>query len=140
MALISQMITRLEKLKANLTTLVEESFDDVKTKAAELNREQLSKGLKASGKELPPYSVSSQKRGKTGLIKLYDTGAFYGGIGALAESNKVIFFSDDSKSTMLQQKYGDDILGLTKESKIKFKPEMQAAMVENVKQIVYGKR
>lgn len=77
-------------------------------------RQQLSQGLKMDESYLPDYSPRSVKQyGKPpGPIKLYDTGAFYRGILIDVRGDIFIMESADPKSTMLQNRYGKDILGL----------------------------
>lgn len=80
-----------------------------------LNRDQLKIGMRADGSFLPPYSpVSVSKFGKNpGIIKLYDTGAFYDGIKPEFDKASFDIKDTDNKTDMLQDRYGDNILGLS---------------------------
>lgn len=85
---------------------------------AELNRDQLRDGRTATGASLPPYSRTSVvKFGKPpGAIKLFDTGAFYDSIKPEFAGSSFLVDDTDSKKDMLQDRYGDDILGLSEEN------------------------
>ena len=85
---------------------------------SELNRDQLREGKTANGLTLPPYSANSvSKFGKQpGPIKLLDTGAFYEGIKPEFAKTDFTMNGKDQKTDMLQDRYGDDIVGLSKDS------------------------
>ena len=85
---------------------------------AELNRDQLKQGKRADGSFLPDYSNNSVTKfgKKKGPIKLYDTGDFYEGIKPEFAKTDFLLKDDDSKTDLLEDRYGDDILGLSKEN------------------------
>lgn len=81
----------------------------------ELNRDQLKQGQRADGTFLPPYSSNSVSKfgKKAGPIKLFDTGAFYEGIKPEFKKEEFSITDSDRKTEMLQDRYGDSILGLS---------------------------
>lgn len=84
---------------------------------AELNRDQLRKGETATGRTTGTYSVRSKRDfGKVDPVKLYDTGDFYKAIKADFNDKSFLIDDTDWKKDKLQDKYGEDILGLSKES------------------------
>lgn len=101
--------------KIDLDRAAERALKARREDIAELNREQLEIGMRADGSFLPPYSANSvSKFGKTpGTIKLFDTGAFYAGIKPEFDKSGFSMEDTDSKTDMLQDKYGDSILGLS---------------------------
>lgn len=83
-----------------------------------LNRDQLSEGLRSDGSVLPDYSPVSVLMGKPpGPIRLFDEGDFYEGINLSVFDDTIRFEGEDPKTEMLMSRYGNMILGLTEESK-----------------------
>lgn len=82
---------------------------------SELNRDQLRQGQRSDGTFLPPYSSNSvSKFGKTpGPIKLFETGDFYKGIKPEFKKEEFNITDLDNKTDMLQDRYGESILGLS---------------------------
>lgn len=86
---------------------------------ADLNIEQLNKGLRSDGTVMPDYSqVSVEFYGKPdGPIKLKDTGAFYQGAYVRVTGDQVKFSSTDQKTEMLTERYRESIFGLNDQYK-----------------------
>jgi len=114
---------RVRSLKTRINTIDLDSAaknalsarqDDI----SDLNREQLSIGMRSDNTWLPPYSATSvNKFGKPpGKIKLYDTGDFYKGITPEFAKADFTLTGKDQKTEMLKADYGDNILGLSKSS------------------------
>lgn len=96
---------------------------------ADLNAEQLARGLRADGSEiLPSYAdltieLKSEKSGLAGVtdhVTLYDTGDHYAGLYADVQGDEIEQGSHDEKSASLQKKYSTkkgSIYGLTADSR-----------------------
>lgn len=89
-----------------------------------LNQKQLFDARVGSdGLALGYYSKATEKlsngRKKAGdPVTLFDTGAFYKGFFLSVDKDRIIFDSKDSKTKLLDQRYGsDNIFGLTSQSK-----------------------
>lgn len=96
-----------------------------KQELADLNRDQLRHGYDKNGERLRPYSSltyaidKNQKNPLAGVGNpdLRDTGRFYNGWKIDVSQTDIIFDSTDSKTPDLESKYGQNIFGLTIESK-----------------------
>jgi len=128
-----QLLTRLYELK-KLDILDEVVDANIKFAMAELNREQLNEGSRADGTSLPDYSPTSVNvYGKTpGPIKLFDTGAFHESIIVIASNNTYRFLSSPlkrdemtGKITNLKEVYGNEIIGLDKQSLDKIRTQVK---------------
>lgn len=135
MATIDEMIQRFQRIREQTPQMIENAFNDESAMAAELNRKQLDKGQKSDGSFLPNYKSKS----RSGPIRLYDTGDFWRGIRFIADNDKITSFSDDRKNSLLQDKYGEKILGLTAQSKIELQPYISDNYLIQVKKIAYGR-
>lgn len=111
------ILNKLKRIDVNLSAAV--AMENTADEATKQQRDQLNKGLKSDNSYLPDYSFRSVfQYGKTpGPIKLYDTGAFYRGILIDVRGDIFIMESADEKSSMLQNRYGKDILGLGEAAK-----------------------
>jgi hypothetical protein len=108
-----------EKLKrVDLPLSMAAAMEDTAPAAIGEQREQLSQGLRSDGSFLPDYSFRSvfQYGKPPGPIRLYDTGDFYRAMLMDVRQDIFILESADPKSTMLQNRYGEDILGLRSEA------------------------
>jgi len=79
----------------------------------DLNREQLWHGIRADRTKMPDYSYTSVTMfGKpAGPIMLYDTGAFHGSFQLDVDSQEFEILAADLYD--LEQRYGEEIYGLT---------------------------
>ncbi len=111
----------MEKLKAEA---VRRNADAI----AELNRDQLRRGLTASGDFIrPPYrsftyadlKKASGSLAPFGTPDLKYTGSFHQDMETRVDSRTFNVMSTDDKADELQRKYGSDIFGLTEENKEK---------------------
>lgn len=127
MASLSQYLAKVEAVNIELSAEV--AIENTATAAIQAQKEQLQRGERSDGSFLPDYSFRSvfQYGKPAGPIRLYDQGDFYSGI--LIDVRPGIFLIDsaDQKTTMLENTYGKDILGLGKAARIEYiyvlKPE-----------------
>ena len=102
-----------------LKELIGVAIEQSKEVMADLNAEQINKGIKADGTEMPDYSLRSvvQYNKPYGPIKLRDTGAWQAGIYVTVSGDNVVFASTDDKDEMLRERYGENIEGLSEKYK-----------------------
>lgn len=82
----------------------------------EANRQQLLKGQRSDGKDMPEYVEGSKAPSAPGLITLFDSGEFLDSIDSLFNDEGITFESDDYKAGFLLGKYGKEVLGLNQEN------------------------
>jgi len=114
MEVIEQVISKLQTLKDSLPDIAEKVIQDAAPQIEDQIIFQLRDGQKGDGSSLPNYSKRSVEQfGKPfGPIKLFDTGDFYQGVKASVKGTDLEIDDTDSKTPMLQEKYGSDILAL----------------------------
>jgi len=121
---ISKMLSGVQSIR--LEEQVPVIIEQTKEKAIELNKLQLyNSSINKEGMRLELYrfewyaSMKNQKNPNPGLFHpdLYLTGAFYGGFKMTVTESTFNITSSDSKTFELVKKYGDDIFGLTDQSK-----------------------
>jgi hypothetical protein len=100
------------------------------------NAEQLNQGLRGDGSVItPPYAaltkqIKSLKGQPIDRVTLKDEGNFHKGIKAEIGNDSISMFGQDEKTTILEQKYGVEIIGLTESNVVELgqevvKPELQ---------------
>lgn len=87
---------------------------------AELNRDQLRRGMRGDGSSLPDYVPGSRQPQAPGHIQLFDKGFFYAGMAPIFEDEGLVIANTDEKTVFLVKRYGD-ILNLTIESRNKLR-------------------
>ena len=139
----------MNRLKLAITTLpnaVERIFMENKAEILDLNREtQLNeKGIDSKGMKLKEYAYFTiqikQLIGQpTDRTTLFYSGKFYEGFTYKYDRNTYTLqiFSTDSKTPMLEEKYGQDIFGLTTDNtyylQIKIlKPKLDAWILSKI--------
>ena len=109
----------------------------IQERIVELNREQMMRGKNKSGENIMPSYRSSAyaayKQGKNampefGVPDLKNTGAFHRGI--YFDSGKMTPTSNDPKTASLEEKYGEGIFGLNKDSLTELVPDFRCKMKE----------
>jgi hypothetical protein len=101
------------------------------------NAAQLEAGLDADGRQITPeyaeltVDIKTAKGQPTSRVTLRDSGAFYAGIVAQVRGQELEMTGTDPKTRELQEKYGDDIIGLSEEAVAEFRedyvrPELEA--------------
>jgi len=116
----------IEKLEKLVSETENETIDEIKNGVVngvieDMNVFQLKKGQSSSGDFLPQYSEASEEIfGKKGRIKLKETGEFYDGITAEVHNKQLQLISRSRKflhkPANLGERYGHEIIGLTKEN------------------------
>ena len=127
MAYAGEILDALKSL--DLEAIARESLEENAEVMADLNAEQLARGLRADGSEiLPLYKplTIEIKQTKSGLaavtdhVTLFDTGSHYRELYAEVQGDEIEYGSRDEKSAKLQKKYSTSkgpIYGLTTDSK-----------------------
>jgi len=132
MATVLDMIDNLKYLNIEKEALI--AISKTGERILDLNRNQLLDGKKADGKAMPAYSDASvEVYGKpSGLIRLYDTGAFQESFQIDVDSSGLQILSDDPND--LAGTYGDDIFGLTTKNQEYYNKEIfLPVLMESVK-------
>lgn len=129
----ADMLEKLQRLDLPLLQVL--AMEDTADAATEQQRLQLSKGLRSDDSVLPDYSFRSvfQYGKPPGPIRLYDTGDFYRGMLFDVRGDIFILESADPKSTMLQNRYGKDILGLGTDSLNKYILTLRPVFTQRVR-------
>ena len=126
------MLKKLEGVYLDFT--MSAAMEMTADEATQQQRLQLQQGLRSDDSTLPEYSFRSvfQYGKPPGPIRLYDTGAFYRGM--LLDVRKDIFIleSADPKSTMLQNRYGKDILGLGTDALQKYILTLKPVFIQQI--------
>jgi len=117
----------------------ENAFNANSEYSEDLNRQQLSQGVKSDGSLLPPYKpmtimIKSNKGQQLDPMNLRDTEDYWKGMDHKASGGVIDFGNTDRKAGMLGQKFGEEIQGLNEDSIEKMIPRWQETLVENVKQ------
>lgn len=104
---------KTKKIKNDV--VINRAIDNTLDSLVEVNRLRMNEGIKADGSYMPIYSFISQTvyGYPNSPIKLLATGAFQAAMLAKRSGAFIIVDSEDSKTEMLIQRYGEEILGLT---------------------------
>lgn len=112
MTIITDAITKLKTVISTIDKIVREELVKERKLIAQMNREQLLSGKKASGENMPSYVLNSRSPSSPGLIKLFDEGLFQDGIEPMFDNQGIELVGTERKTGFLIAKYGE-ILGLT---------------------------
>lgn len=127
------ILKKFQRIDVTLSAQVaiEETAGDV----TNAQRQQLQQGLKSDNSYLPDYSFRSvfQYNKPPGPIRLYDTGDFYRGMLVDVRGDIFIIESADSKSKMLQDRYGENILGLGAAAKVEYVKVLRPVFIKQIK-------
>lgn len=140
MAAPLEILTRIQKVD-----LLKEAGDAINATsfvAEDLITDQLRRGTRSDGTELPDYSrVSVDVYGKDpGPIKLKDTGAFYQGIKVTAAGQVIDYTSTDSKTDDLELRYSTgrgSILKLSEESRAEYFLDLRPEFVDSIRKKLF---
>ena len=137
MSSINEMIARVERL--NIEQLCEDAFNLNSEIAEDLNREQLNEGEKSDETWISPYyhpitlAYKEQEGQQTYPMNLRDSGDFQNEIVIQAAGGVISSISRDWKFETLANKWGENILGLSKSSISVLNQLIQPTLVEEVK-------
>lgn len=124
------------KIKSvNFDKLIHDSLENTKGSLADINRERMLDGVRADGSIMPTYSYISQTvyGYPNSPIKLKATGAFQAAIKVDVLGSVIKTDSTDSKSEMLQERYGIEIFGSGGDYKKQFiKESLNPEFISNV--------
>lgn len=117
MSTAAAMARRIRAMQ--LDEVAEESVRATSDNLSDLQRGQMYEGLTRTGRPIePPYAAETIRRKKRkgqpfDRVTLNDTDAFYQGINVRVGSGTFELKSTDRKSAKLQEKYGEQIFGLS---------------------------
>ena len=114
----------VNQIVRNLNKVANKAIDENLSVMADMNRDQLTFGINAEGGEVGLYQSEPYARLKKaiggrapfGTVDLKLTGDFHSGIFAKKSGKELRFGSTDTKQSMLSEKYGESIFGLTAEN------------------------
>jgi hypothetical protein len=146
MATISELKKRLLSLQGKEPEIATDSIAENLNDAVQLNRGQLSLGIKKDGSEsnfsYAPFTIAV-KKGKPGLsgvtdrLTNYDTGESYKNMYAKVDGEKIEFGTTTDKENSISERMEGMAFGLTKESRVEFiKDSVQADFNKKMKQFL----
>lgn len=123
-AKFDNVIDKLSGMDKALKDFADDILDDpeVNDFMIKMNIKQMDAGKDANNMSIvPDYTERTvaikQKKGQIySRVTLEDTGDFKGAMKTQNRGNKIDFYSEDSKSEMLQAKYGPAIFGLNEKN------------------------
>lgn len=120
----------------------QQAIDDTREPLIEKQKGQLLQGLNAKGNKIGKYRNNKYARVKNqmnplpglGTPDLKLTGAFHKGLFVDVRTDTYVIESGDEKNDDLQDKYGTEILGLNKESRVEYvKEDLRPRFLKNVR-------
>jgi hypothetical protein len=126
----SILSVRLRSL--DIEEAIKEAITEHSDEIADLNTEQLRKGEKSDGGTTGTYRNYSYK-GRFSPVDLYDTGDFHKSIKPKAFGKAFEMVATDEKTEMLQDRYGDEILGLTDKNITEAGEIITETLIENLR-------
>jgi hypothetical protein len=117
MATIAAIYERIQRLDTDV--VIEQALDETSEQRADINAEQMYKGVESTGEEINPaytrttVKIKQEKGQPSDRVTLLDTGSFYQGIYSRVQGGEVVLSSYDAKTNDLVKKYGEDIFGLS---------------------------
>lgn len=123
-----ELFKSLIYIKKNLDNFILAAIKQTTKELEEVQRDQMQVGENAEGNIIgklrnPAYAKKKKQKGgiaKLGLVDLKNTGDFYDAIYAKVESKFIEISSSDSKTDLLEEKYGTIIFGLNDYYKQKY--------------------
>lgn len=147
MVVFENLIKRLEAVKQDMPRVIKETLEDdyVQAQLIDLNTEQLSEGKLSNGRDMgfyrsQDYAELKKAIGKNGdFVDLNFTGDFYGSFIVEMTQNSIGVSATDKKTADLEERYSEDIFGLTNENFQEFKDYIfKETLIENFKKRFYG--
>ena len=126
--------------RINVDDEIQNALIDTQEDYTRLQRGQLMKGERSDGEPIfnvntgsDEYSPAYAKRkGKKKPIDLRDKGDFQDGIFVDVRDDEIYIDSIDSKSEMLQETYGEEILGLGEDASNQYADATGNKLVDNI--------
>jgi hypothetical protein len=133
MATLTEYLNKVRQIDVGLASQL--AIDNTADTMAEEQRKQLAQGIRSDNTEMPEYSFRSVfQHGKPpGPILLYETGSFYRGITISVQADIYTVSSTDSKTSMLENRYGREILGLGTAAKIGYIRVLRPEFIKQIK-------
>lgn len=133
MSTIRGVQNRIKALDINKE--IKTSIESTKNEVADLNRERMLAGKRADGSSMPNYSkISVDVFGyPPGPIRLKATGSFQEKITIEVTNIAIVQDSSDSKSKMLQGRYGETIFGMDKGGKEEYIKDLRPQFQKQVR-------
>ena len=137
---LTGLIERMKAVERSLEAITMDVAKDKEDLIITLNQNQLYYlGQDATGKAVnPKYAVRTvQYKVRVGQpadrVTLKDKGDFYQSMFVFFENDRFYIQADDEKVPLLVKKYGNDILGLDKDSLDTLTAVLRAALIEAIK-------
>jgi hypothetical protein len=121
--LLQQIAAALRSVKDNLPQLVTEVLDEAQPELEDLITAQLNQGIDGSGNAIEPEytpftkSIKRLKGQPSDIVTLRDEGDFERSRSTTVQGGKLVNDATDRKYPKLVEKYGDEIIDYTEESK-----------------------
>lgn len=138
---MSTVLTILNKVKSiDLRESAVMAMEDTAPAYRKEQQDQLFKGLDSKEAKIEPaytartVAIKSRKGQPTDRVTLKDKGDFYRGIFIDVRGDIFVTESMDSKSGMLQKKYGTQILGLGLHARIEYIRTLRPVFINKIKQ------
>ena len=138
---IAEAVRRHEAAMNGLDNAISDILNEVEDDIVKMQQDRIFAGeLVGGGPIVPEYSMLTKvykaiKQQPYDHVTLKDTGSFHANIFAAQFGDKLLIDSNDDKSVELQEYYGEDIFGLTKENKEEIQPEANKLLVRYYKSI-----
>ncbi len=135
MRTVENMLQAAQKL--DIQYLIELSFIETAGTFLEKQKEQLMAGERNDGKMIFNVKTGSnqyspayaKKKGKSSPIDLRDKGEWQGGLFVDVREQELYIASTDSKDAILNENYGEEILGLNQNKRTEYAPILAGAFV-----------
>lgn len=145
---IGRKLELFRVLQSTIRTMAVQSVVETKEDYIELNIDQLKRGKRSDGTQIgtyfsPSYALDKfEKNPLAGLgnVDLILTGDFTNALDIAARGTSFEEFSHDEKFSMLKQRYGNNILGLTAENLYEFyrKESFLPNLMPKVRKLING--
>lgn len=136
MSVIIGAVEKIEKIINGIEGMIRQEANENRNFMGDLNREQLLRGEKSDGSEMPNYVEDSKQPQAPGKVVLFETGDFHRGIEPILKEKNYFFDSEDGKADLMAHNYGAKIYGLTDESKKKLRLKLTPGVKERINKIL----
>jgi hypothetical protein len=126
---LDQIAAALRKLPQELTVATGQVVSQHKHVLEDANTAQLAAGIDSSAQPITPEyapltrTIKQLKGQPIDRVTLRDTGDFYSSVVLSLGSNSFEMTATDPKAAGLEEKYGEDILGLTEDNLEEFRTD-----------------